>query len=112
MKAYHRSVMYADKNCELVRIEWEPGSSSAFHDHGESHGLITLLKGTLLERRREIGSTAMFTIKHKAGDVIKESPGTIHRMENPSRSMVAVSLHYYCPPLKMCEYTQGEVSAM
>jgi len=112
---------------DLMILCWGEGQGSAVHDHSDSHCFMKMLKGELKETRykmpdnrtsdeecelnvdgecmelQEIGSKPMCL-----NDVayINDNIG-LHRVENPSHSDTAVSLHLYCPPYDTCHVFQS-----
>lgn len=104
-RPYRRDILFESEYCELVLITWPPGAKSLAHDHGDSSGRITVICGKVYQKifskeyQTPIGSS-----HHEAGDVIMETPETIHIMGNPSPDTEAKTLHCYTPPLKMSLY--------
>ena len=116
----------------LMILCWNEGHASAIHDHADSHCFMKMLKGQLMETRYAWPKDATVTEDSKAdigsgqpageeveynGDELEElSRSTLetngvcyindtlglHRVENPSHTDVAVSLHLYCPPFDVC----------
>lgn len=106
----------------LMILCWGPDHGSAVHDHADAHCFMKMLQGTLSEVRfswpnpeqgkqqgledddgeeqplEEISRTDL-----RLNDVcyINDSMG-LHRVENPSHSDPAVSLHLYSPPFSSC----------
>ncbi|MDO8466645.1 MAG: cysteine dioxygenase family protein [bacterium] len=104
---YKREVLYADAKMEIVRIVWLPGSKSRPHDHGKSHGVTIVLKGSVFEKVFD-KKTKMFLRSeiHPANlnASFDESPRLIHIIGNARPDMEAITLHIYMPPLKMKFY--------
>ncbi|XP_059481214.1 cysteine dioxygenase type 1 [Neocloeon triangulifer] len=103
----------------LIVLCWGEGHGSAIHDHADAHCFMKMLQGTLCEVRfdwptnqvqgavikdedivemREVGRTDLCV---NQVCYINDSLG-LHRVENPSHTERAVSLHLYCPPFKAC----------
>lgn len=93
----------------LMLLCWGPGMGSSIHDHQDAHCFVKMLSGTLMETRYEW--------PEKEGEQLKVLSRTeygtngvsymndelgLHRMENPSHSDGAVSLHLYIPPYETC----------
>ncbi|XP_061391356.1 cysteine dioxygenase type 1 [Musca vetustissima] len=119
----------------LMILCWGEGHGSTIHDHSDSHCFMKMLKGELTETRYtwpenttaedhldaipEDGEfeyhDALQVIGQRTmglNDVayINDNLG-LHRVENPSHSDTAVSLHLYCPPFDTCsmfEKTTGK----
>lgn len=105
----------------LMLLAWGEGMGSSIHDHSDSHCCMKILEGELketmydwpedrdcrAEEGEEIGSDGM---KKKSARLlgqgkvayINDSIG-LHRVENPSDSTRAVSLHVYSPPFAECQ---------
>ncbi|NJP68057.1 cysteine dioxygenase [Streptomyces sp. ventii] len=79
---------------ELWLLSWLPGQGSGRHDHGDAHGVFTVLTGGLTE----------FTAGTREGRPLRPgptrvfAPGYVHEMVNTSLEP-AVSLHLYHPGL-------------
>lgn len=96
----------------LMLLAWAEGQGSSIHDHADSHCFMKVLDGTLKEVRfswppededtdeaREMEKTGETELQTNAVTYINDSIG-LHRMENPSHSQTAVSLHLYSPPFE------------
>ncbi|GFS89049.1 cysteine dioxygenase type 1 [Nephila pilipes] len=95
----------------LMLLAWAEGQGSSIHDHADSHCFMKVLDGKLCEIRfawpsesSEEEEQEMNIIKEThlvTNDVtyMNDSLG-LHRMENPSHTQTAVSLHLYCPPFE------------
>lgn len=115
----------------LMLLCWNEGHASAIHDHADSHCFMKMLKGQLTEVRfawpkqtsvaddnsADIGNSNDSSEKEYEGSELEvigtstmETNGVcyindslgLHRVENPSHTDVAVSLHLYCPPFDTC----------
>ncbi|KAK9503482.1 hypothetical protein O3M35_010028 [Rhynocoris fuscipes] len=107
----------------LMLLCWGEGHGSAIHDHADAHCFMKVLHGKLNEIRfawpedslsidkggttdqddeinpmKELSRTILDT---NSVCYINDSIG-LHRVENPSSSDTAVSLHLYCPPFDAC----------
>ena len=92
---------------------WGEGHGSCIHSHAGSHCFMKVLSGTLKETlfawpdesagemqpMQQTGSTLFCTDEVT---YINDSVG-LHRVENPSHTDPAVSLHLYCPPITLCK---------
>lgn len=113
----------------LMILCWGEGHGSAIHDHADAHCFMKMLKGELNEVRYawpnsnnvvhqtvigddfennsdeldygELQEIARNSIETNDVAYINDTLG-LHRVENPSHSDVAVSLHLYCPPFNSC----------
>lgn len=111
---------------------WGEAHSSAIHDHAESHCFMKMLRGELTEVRfawpsnpvvdengngeigrhhedgeedfgdgKELQEISSSTMCLDDVAYINDHIG-LHRVENPSHTEPAVSLHLYCPPFQEC----------
>ncbi|XP_062534805.1 cysteine dioxygenase 1-like [Armigeres subalbatus] len=115
----------------LMILCWNEGHASAIHDHADSHCFMKMLKGQLTEVRfawpkdktvnedsiahigndngsdeieydgEELEEISRSSLETNGVCYINDNLG-LHRVENPSHSDVAVSLHLYCPPFDTC----------
>lgn len=113
----------------LMILCWNEGHASAIHDHADSHCFMKVLKGELCEVRyawpkdktvnenpnadigkdnsdsdydgSELEEISRGSLATNGVCYINDTLG-LHRVENPSHSDVAVSLHLYCPPFDTC----------
>ncbi|GMR56102.1 hypothetical protein PMAYCL1PPCAC_26297, partial [Pristionchus mayeri] len=92
---------------------WGPGACSNVHDHPGSQCFVKMLSGNLMETRFHFPAEGadrrmepleimdQSTAKMDEVTHIDDSIG-LHRMENPSHSEPAISLHIYYPPYDEC----------
>ncbi|XP_071452197.1 cysteine dioxygenase type 1 isoform X2 [Hetaerina americana] len=110
----------------LMILCWGEGHGSAIHDHADAHCFMKMLQGTLSEIRFAWPEQESDE-EHNAGDITGHGPTDgeglketgrsqlklndvcyindslgLHRVENPSHTEAAVSLHLYCPPFDAC----------
>ncbi|KAI1718125.1 cysteine dioxygenase type I domain-containing protein [Ditylenchus destructor] len=94
----------------LILVCWSPGTASGIHDHSNSHCFMKVLEGSFLEKRyawpescgeegeaKPLIETGSETYTLNEVVYISDEIG-LHRMENPSHSDTAVTLHLYIPP--------------
>jgi len=109
-RGYTRTVLHRNPGWEVLLAGWLPGQCTATHGHGESFGLICVLVGALTEVEYRLapgGHVAKVERRgHPAGEVFREEPHTIHRVEHAGAGR-AVSLHLYAPPLERMELYEG-----
>ncbi|XP_054712735.1 cysteine dioxygenase type 1-like [Uloborus diversus] len=91
----------------LMLLAWAEGQGSSIHDHANSHCFMKMLDGSLREVRfawpteedeeekemQRIGETLLHT---NEVTYMNDSLG-LHRVENPSHTQTACSLHLYSP---------------
>ncbi|VDM60995.1 unnamed protein product [Angiostrongylus costaricensis] len=95
----------------LMVLCWGPGMRSSIHDHSNAHCFVKILDGVLLETRHawpdnENKQTPLKKLnqgryEENSACYMSDKLG-LHRMENPSHSDGAVSLHLYIPPFDAC----------
>ncbi|GFY56778.1 cysteine dioxygenase type 1 [Trichonephila inaurata madagascariensis] len=94
----------------LMLLAWAEGQGSSIHDHADSHCFMKVLDGKLCEVRfawpsdseedeKEMEIIQETHLKTNEVTYMNDSLG-LHRMENPSHTQTAVSLHLYCPPFE------------
>ncbi|MFJ8628690.1 cysteine dioxygenase [Kitasatospora sp. NPDC093550] len=81
---------------EVWLLSWLPGQSSGFHDHGDSSGVMTVVRGELNER--SLTGTGEDARTLKPGGQRVFSPGYLHEVVNGALEP-AVSIHLYTPGL-------------
>jgi len=94
----------------LMIVCWGEGHGSAVHDHSDAHCFMKILQGSLSEVRfawpkdedNSLQEISRHTLQSNEICYINDSLG-LHRVENPSHSERAVSLHLYCPPFNSCK---------
>lgn len=97
----------------LMLLCWAEGNASTIHDHANAHCFVKVLGGGIRETRyfwpheKLTEEGKMFEKERtncKVNDVTYMSDELgLHRVENPSHSTKAVSLHLYSPPFKSCQ---------
>ncbi|MET8629474.1 cysteine dioxygenase [Kitasatospora sp. NPDC004669] len=90
---------------EIWLLSWLPGQSSGFHDHGESSGVMTVVRGELIERSlTRAGETSRILrpggmgVPPAGGWGRVFSSGYLHEVVNGALEP-AVSIHLYTPGL-------------
>ncbi|VDO52109.1 unnamed protein product [Haemonchus placei] len=95
----------------LMLLCWGPGMGSSIHDHTDAHCFVKILDGALLETKYEwpesddleapLRKLEQNRYDENGVSYMSDKLG-LHRMENPSHSDSAVSLHLYVPPYEAC----------
>jgi cysteine dioxygenase len=94
----------------LMILCWAESQGSSIHNHTNSHCFMKCLQGTLIETRYAWPTINQEEPMHiisrgelKEGQVayINDSMG-LHRVENPSHTETAITLHIYIPPYDHC----------
>jgi quercetin dioxygenase-like cupin family protein len=79
-------------------IGWPPDSRVEPHDHGDSAGAFTVVRGALTEYRWTPAPAARAV---DAGDVVTVDPRVVHDVvADRQRNGSAISIHAYSPPLR------------
>jgi cysteine dioxygenase len=111
MKNYTRNLVATDNETfTLLLLCWNPGKQSPIHDHPCDGCWVRVCKGMVKETRYVISEesdcldvTSVATYKDsKEVSYINDFMG-YHKVENPSSSFHAHTLHLYCPPFKKCK---------
>jgi cysteine dioxygenase len=84
-------------------IAWGAASEVGVHDHGDSHGAIQVLSGSLVEAYRESPRARWRRRTIRPGRTIEIPPTRIHSVSNPA-ARTTVSLHVYSPPLQQMNF--------
>jgi len=84
-------------------ITWGAGSGLELHDHGGSAGALHVVRGSLVERARDLGATTPFVTRRlRARETVVVPATREHEVSNPHPT-AAVSVHVYAPPLTTLE---------
>lgn len=100
---YARNILLLDP-FEVVVLHWPPGVESAIHHHEGFWGYVLCIEGEVenveyaydAERKELREGTAL---RVRAGGVLPEPDGTIHKIVNPSPDKPLVTVHFYAPAL-------------
>ncbi|XP_011680172.1 cysteine dioxygenase type 1 [Strongylocentrotus purpuratus] len=97
---------------DLMVLCWSEGQGSSIHSHSDAHCFMKVLDGTLKEstfawpeeskKKNAMTQLASNTYERDQVAYINDSKG-LHRVENPSHSDRAASLHLYSPPFQSCQ---------
>lgn len=96
----------------LMLLCWNESQGSSIHSHANSHCFMKVLDGSVQEERfewpdqslgdsQEMKSIDINKFKKNETAYICDELG-LHRVENPSHSDKAISLHLYSPPFDEC----------
>ncbi|CAD6184713.1 unnamed protein product [Caenorhabditis auriculariae] len=95
----------------MILLCWGPGMCTNIHDHSGSHCFVKMLQGELLETRFSFPPAGSEIKPLEKKEELRFGLNEVtymhdniglHRMENPSHSESAVSLHLYCPAYEEC----------
>ena len=101
---YARNILLMEP-FEVVILHWPPGVESAIHHHEGFWGYVLCVEGEVenveysfdadAQELREQGALCV-----KAGGVLPEPDGTIHKIVNPSSEHPLITVHFYAPALE------------
>lgn len=105
-RGYTRNgIVNINNNANLLILVWNPERGSAIHDHANAHCCMKILKGELVESLYEMPQAEGAELSLKKETIMSEGHvGYIsdkiglHKMYNPNRDQIGVSLHLYTPP--------------
>ncbi|KAJ1676042.1 hypothetical protein EV182_000035 [Spiromyces aspiralis] len=117
----------------LLLLVWGEGQASPIHDHANSHCMMKLLDGELVETRYHMPGSPAAPSPNPGNSSSSSSSGPLevigekslstnqvayihdkiglHCMSNPDASCKAVSLHLYSPPFDLCRVFDGRTGA-
>ena len=100
---YARNILLLDP-FEVVVLHWPPGVESAIHHHEGFWGYVLCIEGevenveyTFDAERKELREGTALRVR--AGGVLPEPDGTLHKIVNPSLDQPLVTVHFYAPAL-------------
>lgn len=100
-KPYNRKLLFKNKEVELLVMNWSQ-LECAPHDHGQSHGWIQVLSGTLINSVYEVNGDGwpreLFHEYHHEGKTFYAPKKGIHKMKASNQTDL-VTLHLYSPPI-------------
>jgi len=101
---YARNILLMEP-FEVVVLHWPPGVQSAIHHHEGFWGYVLCVQGevenveyTFDPETKELREISALCVK--AGGVLSEPDGTIHKIVNPSPDQPLVTVHFYAPALE------------
>ncbi|MCH1576049.1 MAG: methyltransferase domain-containing protein [Flavobacteriales bacterium] len=101
---YARNILLMEP-FEVVILHWPPGVESAIHHHEGFWGYVLCVEGevenveyTFDAETQELRERSALCVK--AGGVLPEPDGTIHKIVNPSSDQPLVTVHFYAPALE------------
>lgn len=99
-------LLRSDGICDVWLISWATEQIAELHDHAGSLGALTVVSGTLTERRWT-GPDGLRTRTLRGGRGAGFPLGHVHDVANPAVEP-AVSVHAYSPPLSAMSYYDVE----
>ncbi|PUU74710.1 RmlC-like cupin domain-containing protein [Tuber borchii] len=100
-------VDHGNGKANLLVLVWNPGKGSLIHDHADSHCIMKILKGSLVETLFDMPgpNDEAKPLKHKSFTIYGENEVAyisnkigLHKISNDDPDEIAVSLHLYTPP--------------
>ena len=103
-KPYGRNKIFNNGRIEIVFLTWGPGEICDVHDHGESCGLVKVVKGNIsniiYSQDPETGEPKHQQEEYVVDDVFIEVPkDSWHQMKN-NLDDYTYTLHVYAPPVE------------
>ncbi|MEQ3554626.1 cysteine dioxygenase family protein [Pseudonocardia nematodicida] len=99
-------LLRSDGLCDVWLISWATEQIAELHDHAGSLGALTVVSGTLTERRWT-GPAGLRTRNLRDGRGAGFPLGHVHDVAN-TETTPAVSVHAYSPPLSAMSYYSVE----
>lgn len=97
---YSRLVVYAGPEGEAMIAHWHVASVCLPHDHGDAHGVVSVLRGDFVEEGYTHGDSFSKLDNQRsyaAGTFMPVVPGDIHRMAAAGGGL---TLHLYAPIIR------------
>lgn len=103
-KPYGRNKVFNNGKIEIVFLTWGPDQICDVHDHGESCGLVKVVKGSIsniiYSPDKETGEPKHQQEEYVVDDVFIEVPkDSWHQMKN-NQDKFSYTLHVYAPPVE------------
>jgi rhodanese-related sulfurtransferase len=93
--------IHQDELVDVWLISWTESQRTELHDHGDSRGVFTVVKGTLTEAVWDGSALREHTLE--SGETVRFESAYVHDVYNQAGE-VAVSVHAYSPPLSRMSY--------
>ena len=100
-------LLRSDGYADVWLISWSNEQSTELHDHGGSLGALTVVRGTLTERRWSPLHTEVRERSLRVDASAGFDLGHVHDVSNTGAAP-AVSVHAYAPPLTAMSYYRVE----
>jgi predicted metal-dependent enzyme (double-stranded beta helix superfamily) len=97
------NLLRSDDTVDVWLITWATEQFAELHDHGDSRGALTVVRGALTEDRWSSERAALRTRTLTADRSVGFGLGYVHEVSNPALEP-AVSVHAYSPPLTEMSY--------
>ena len=97
------NLLRSDDTVDVWLITWATEQFAELHDHGDSRGAFTVVRGALTEDRWLPARSALRSRSITADRSVDFGLGYVHEVSNPAAEP-AVSVHAYSPPLTEMSY--------
>ena len=97
------NLLRSDGAVDVWLITWATEQFAELHDHGDSLGALTVVRGALAEDRWAGSRAGLRNRRLTAGRTAAFGRGYVHEVSNPALEP-AVSVHAYSPPLTEMNY--------
>lgn len=102
---YGRNILFNNGKVEVVMLTWAEGSVCDVHDHGNSCGVVKVVKGhisnIIYSLNPVTGEPVHQEERYVMNQVFFEVPkGCWHQMKNNQEENRAFTLHVYAPPIE------------
>lgn len=97
---YAREVLAAGPDLELMVARWRPGPGTPPHDHGDSLGVVRIVRGRALHRTFEVELGVLrerSATEHGPGELLVVPAGVLHAVRPIGEDLV--TLHAYVGPI-------------
>jgi hypothetical protein len=98
---YSRKILFNGPEGEAMIAHWPAGKACLPHDHGNAHGLVTILSGHFIEQAFRVSGQGLAICgpshRFDTGSAIPVAPHIIHSMRAESEG---ITLHLYVPAVK------------
>jgi len=101
-RPYGRRVLLDGEYLEAMIARWTPGMPCAPHDHGQSSGVVRLLRGAADHVRWQVRDDGLHRAAEErveAGHVMSCGPQMVHSMGDGGADEPLVTLHFYMGPI-------------
>jgi hypothetical protein len=98
---YGRTMLYLDKDLEVIIGCWPRGGWCDTHDHGPAEGIVYAYEGEIEHFRYELHDDVLDLVEHETmrkNESFRLEAGMIHSLQNISSDEPYIGLHIYIPP--------------
>jgi hypothetical protein len=98
---YGRTMLYLDKDLEVIIGCWPHGGWCDTHDHGPAEGIVYSYEGEIEHFLYELHGEDLDLVEHgtmRKNQSTRLEAGMIHSLQNISSDAPYIGLHIYAPP--------------